>query len=325
MPPSVRRCRCLLLWILVLLSTDMLQPQAQCDAALRSEQEEKEGYETRAENQNGQDNNNMREEEEEEEFEELDDSWDEEEDDDDEESPDEEESDVDEEEWDDDDEEEWDEDELWQEGNIWDFHAHLECFGGPWQPPVFHSETAWQFLRDTYREAIEAEGSTPRTFPSSSNNNQRKNGFHVPILFHIVDEDIGRGIFAKAFIPKGTLIWKSVYAAEFQSAQEYRQFLSRLPAYLACEILQWAYTTRNSDGKHVICVDLDEGSLFNAALGDDELVVEDYNDEIAKGCEEELHASRDILPGEELRVSYKGLELGWAPLGLLPYLEQEEV
>ncbi len=75
----------------------------------------------------------------------------------------------------------------------------------------------------------------------------------------------------KALIPKGTLIWKSVYTAEFQTGQEFRQFLSRLPAHLACDILPWAYTARNSDDKHVICADLDEGSLFNGADGDDGL------------------------------------------------------
>jgi hypothetical protein len=165
---------------------------------------------------------------------------------------------------------------------------------------------------------MEAEGSTPTAFPSS-NNDQRKNGFHVPILVDIVDENIGRGVFAKAFIPKGTLIWKSVYTAEFQSGKDFRQFLSRLPVHLTCEILQWSYTARNSDEtwKHVFCVDLDEGSLFNGGEWDDALLVEDYNDEEKKGCEgQELYASRDILPGTEMRVSYGGIDVGWAPLGL---------
>jgi hypothetical protein len=290
-----------LLWSLVLLSTAGLKLQAQPDDALQCEEEEVGYYKTRAENQNGQDN--MREEEEVE-FEEVDgDSWDEKEDD--EESPDEE--------WED--EEEWDEDELWQEGKMWDIYDHLKCFEGPSQPVIIN-ETIWNFLRDTYGEAMEAEGSTPRTF-SSSNNDQRKNGFHVPILVDIVDENIGRGVFAKEFIANGTLIWETLYTAEFQSAKEYRQFLSRLPAHLVCEILQWSYTARYSDEKYVICVDLDEGSFFNGAA-DDDLSVEDYiGDKATKGCEGEERASRDILPGKEIRVSYENLGLGWAPLGLL--------
>jgi hypothetical protein len=145
------------------------------------------------------------------------------------------------------------------------------------------------------------------------------------------------------FIPKGTLIWKSTFSAEFQTGHQYRQFLKLLPDYLACDVLIWAYVynANNSEedddsndededddededeDEYVVCVDLDEGSYTNGAYADVELNAIGINDtstsnEWGSKCQAKvLFSSRDILPGEEIRCSYETLDYGWANLGLL--------
>lgn len=196
------------------------------------------------------------------------------------------------------------------------------------RPGPIHSPAVWQRLRETYRSVLSDPHLSEFPFHEPPQEGS-SSGFAIP--FHVeTTPEKGRGIYASQTIPKGALIWKSIYTAEFQDAATYRTFLSRLPPSLACDVIMWAYTRRRaSDGRVVACVDLDPASFTNDANSAQDLNMAlvpatDYHSHT--GCRLHFHAVRDIEIGEELAIDYgfsEG-EAGWVEMGLSRWEDEEE-
>jgi hypothetical protein len=148
----------------------------------------------------------------------------------------------------------------------------------------------------------------------------------------------GRGVYAKKFIPKGTMVWESTTrnTATFHSSHEYRIFAEYLmndPATrnLACDVTMWIDVMQQwqtySRYEFVICQSMDEGSLLNTVYDDagdlinivpekasDEEAMVDYRANDCYGNDQYV-ASRDIQAGEQFRIDYGG-SVGWEALGM---------
>jgi hypothetical protein len=152
-----------------------------------------------------------------------------------------------------------------------------------------------------------------------------ENSWYIPIEVKYKRPE-GRGVYAKEFIPKGTLVWESTTrnTATFHSSHDYRNFAEYLindPAthYLACDIPHWIEVQRERHphtDEFVICQTMDEAVLLNAAWDDGEsinLVPEGFIEETEKGLDHRANdcygndiyiASRDIQAGEQFRIDY---------------------
>jgi hypothetical protein len=174
----------------------------------------------------------------------------------------------------------------------------------------------WQLLRQTYVEVV---GPTRASMSLSSPSTL--SGINSPFGI-LVTSNAGRGIVADEPIKKGTIVRKSKWTAQFDRAQDYIQFLEKLPPPLACDVMEWSYarfvTVQREEA--VICVDLEPSSLINACE-----YVEDCNLGLVSGAYGDcqglvFEATRDIAAGEELLVDYSefsDLDEGWIAMGLL--------
>ena len=99
--------------------------------------------------------------------------------------------------------------------------------------------------------------------------------------------------------------------------------------------VRWVSLETAENDKHMVCVDLDEGSFtnsaddrehdYNMAVGNDDGIL--YGDPaigeegrmlLWEGCKLKFFASRDITAGEEIRADYSDFveSDGWKFLGL---------
>lgn len=189
-------------------------------------------------------------------------------------------------------------------------------------------ENEWRHMYEAYHAVVPPEeASIPRHYDHSS--------FAQPVEIHVA-AFVGRGIRATTFIPEGTLVWRPSNAAEFKRVEDLRRFLEHIMTHstkeVACDTVRWLYSSKASakENDYIICVDMDEGSLINMASTDEELNVAqtleriDDADRRVYGCQTgSLYATRDIQPGEEIRMDYSDFaegdgfwELGIDPTGL---------
>jgi hypothetical protein len=234
---------------------------------------------------------------------------------------------------DDDDEEEWnlrkqDKDwDVWKHGSNGDLYQALECpsYDNDFSDTSFeniHTVETWHTFNRIYNEVIAATKDTDLEQESTIPSTFDKHGFQFPIEIKF-QPNIGRGVFAKTDIPKGSLLYVSTNNAAFFNGQTYRNFINALPPKLACDVTIWAFVrwvsleTEEND-VHMVCVDLDEGSFvnssdddsqYNMALGNDkgtlyQEAAEEEERELWYGCKMKFWASRDIKAGEEIRASY---------------------
>lgn len=213
-------------------------------------------------------------------------------------------------------------DEVWEHGDLDEINNHLHCSDDP--RVINHSTETWKFLQSTYESIVKDESSLP---PGGF---LGLDGFYVP--YKIVEQDEEDGslvLVATKPIPKGTLIWKSIRTARFQSSKDYRQFLRQLPPALGCDVLKWAYT-RWDQHDMVACVDFDPGTFIkecNTNANDHE---HDCNLQVASprgsGCKLQFVAQRDIAAGEEFRMDYSFSEMdpGWTIFGMWRREDQDE-
>ena len=102
---------------------------------------------------------------------------------------------------------------------------------------TIHNETAWVQMRSAY---IATVGPRRSTIPGVHGS-----GMQVPYkVGHSPGR--GRGIYAMERIPKGTLVWKAEYTAAFSTGIQYRRYLASLPDAMACDMINWCYTSRVS-------------------------------------------------------------------------------
>jgi len=179
---------------------------------------------------------------------------------------------------------------------------------------TIHNETSWLHMRAAYIATVGPRQSTIKAVYGS--------GMQVPYrIGHSPGR--GRGIYATERIPKGTVVWKAEYTAAFSTGIQYRRFLASLPDVLACDMMNWCYTSKDktseSVARHIEC-DLDEASLFNSfderaeyTIGCHKSFVENYPED----CLTLVFALRDIEELEELVTDYNEFsEAEWSHFGL---------
>jgi len=231
----------------------------------------------------------------------------------------------------------------WQEFTNSDFWVFLGCDEIFKQILPIHNQSTWMLLRGVYHGIVGNSHSS--IYPLS-----HESGLRIPFnVSHASGK--GRGVFATSFVKKGDLVWNSRQTAQFSAAAGYREFLVSISRGLACDVSQWAYVKDLNTGYDgelldqakdedaevdlVISIDLDEGILINDGEhrfdqfeSEDEM--ESYSDvqnigcmpEVAElspgGCNKNLFALRDIMPGEELLCSYGDFAFGsgWKEFGL---------
>ncbi|KAG7373318.1 hypothetical protein IV203_034042 [Nitzschia inconspicua] len=135
----------------------------------------------------------------------------------------------------------------------------------------------------------------------------------------------GRGVYAKKFIPKGTLVWSSTSrnTATFLSHHDRRKFISYLTKdpetkHLVCDVRMWAdviYLANTTN--FVICETFDEAVLLNTikdkkSEGDVNLEPQslsssldnlDFDENDCYG-NDHYFTLRDIQAGEQFRIVY---------------------
>jgi len=145
----------------------------------------------------------------------------------------------------------------------------------------------------------------------------------------------GRGIFATNDIAEGSVVWKSTNTAEFRSGDAFRNFVLELSTHdkrVACDAMNWSYVVKASSAEYTICIDLDEGGMFNDGMGNaGDTNVGGINRDVEYGCNgRSLYTSRNIPAGTQLKVDYgsfvqqKWNILGvcsWGPIPPLPGCE----
>jgi len=213
-------------------------------------------------------------------------------------------------------------DPVWKTGSVRAITDFLAC---EWESKEVHQEEVWRTFNRVYNEVVGPERST---IPP----NYESNGFQIPVEIKY-SEEVGRGVFTKVPIARGDLIYVSTNNAQFHTADQYRNFLRKLPIDLACDVIIWAFSRMKSaekEDEYIACVDLDEGSFVNSApyrfhqcnmeLGTETGLLEEGEDETTTwyGCDMKFYAKRDIAANEEIRADYGDFAEphGWHEMGL---------
>jgi len=195
----------------------------------------------------------------------------------------------------------------------------------------------WKNLRKTYTSIVGANHST-LSLPLSSD----EDGFQVDVKAMVIPGK-GRGVVANQFIPKGTLVYRSLQQARFSSADaySYKKLIMSVPIEAACDLLAWiSIQTLLVDGEEPqIIIEMDRGALVNGGTEIEENMTEkqiaylveeegvanlgcnpDAAKELPGGCRLNDFALSDIQIGAELLSDYEGFSIYdkdvWESFGL---------
>ena len=196
---------------------------------------------------------------------------------------------------------------VWSDFTVSEMKNHLRCSEYYQRAEqTIHEQDAWKEMRRTYVRVVGADASTVGP-PESS-----YNGFSRP--YEVGHNSYGRGIYAKADIPKGSLVWHNIRSATFSEGMQFREFVMTLPPELGCDVLQWSYVM----DEKIYC-DLDEGSFCNDgySVGGNIDINEEVSAKFIAKAGMQLFAARDIKEGEELLCNYASFSDGdWGLFGL---------
>ncbi|CAJ1945167.1 unnamed protein product [Cylindrotheca closterium] len=175
-----------------------------------------------------------------------------------------------------------------------DIEDSREC-GEEYEFDAYRNETEWVLMRSAYIAVVGPQKATLKLTYGS--------GIKVPFrVGHSPGR--GRGVFATADIPKGTLVWQADFTATFTQGEQFRKFLSVLPDDMVCDLIMWCYTAVRTGGENVIDCDLDEGSLFNSYDELSEYNLGNQKVSFANSDLDSAFAMRDIQAGEEFITAY---------------------
>jgi len=188
--------------------------------------------------------------------------------------------------------------------DMWDILDCDDIFEAEQRP--IHNESTWAYLRGSYIASVGYHNS------SIGYDQIYGNGFapdSIIVKHHPVK---GRAVYATKPFKKGDMIWNDIYMACFEEGHHYRHFLASIPAHLACDVFEWAYSAKGSG----VCVDLDEGSLVNHA--NTIAKIQDLESGEDRPNLQGRVATRNIRAGEEILTDYSTFaeDEGWAELGL---------
>jgi len=148
------------------------------------------------------------------------------------------------------------------DASVWTFlrGAYIGTVG--YMNSTIRYETLW---RNGYDDAAAAAATNTRKDPEKHESEQQassssSSSLSPPILVQYHPQK-GRAVYANQIFQKGAVVRTKDYTACFQTGTLYRQFLVAIPPYLACDVLEWAY----SGTQYGVCVALDEGSFINHA------------------------------------------------------------
>ncbi|MBN6185526.1 SET domain-containing protein [Aneurinibacillus sp. BA2021] len=122
---------------------------------------------------------------------------------------------------------------------------------------------------------------------------------HPDTELRYIDDQIGYGVFATAFIPKGTIVWALDPLDQILEEEQVRQMIAPMKKQVE------KYSYRNQHGQYVLCWDL--GRYINHSF---------HANCIGTAYDLEL-AARDIFPGEQVTDDYGTLNVD-APFYCLP-------
>lgn len=202
---------------------------------------------------------------------------------------------------------------------MWDRLECTELFEDDRPVP---NESIWALMRGSYIGVVGPENNSMMAVVEK--NQFFGNGFKPGSVEVKHKEGRGRGVYAKEAFAVGELVWSDSYTACFNDGMSYRRFLASIPADLACDVFQWAY----SGESYGICVDLDEGSLMNHASSMDkkgkeyQWEIDDDTPNVAVSAENSSGtlyvAIQEINPGDEFLVDYGSFaqKHAWERFGL---------
>ena len=194
----------------------------------------------------------------------------------------------------------YNDDRVWSDFTASEMKKHLRCSEYyERKEQTIHDQDAWKRMRKKYVDIVGAESTIGP--PESAHN-----GFSRP--YQVGHNSYGRGIYAKADIPKGSLVWHNTRSAAFSEGMQFREFVMSLPREQGCDVLQWSYVM----DEKIYC-DLDEGSFCNDGHSDGS----NMDTSIDANAGMQLFATRDIKEGEELLCNYSSFSDGeWGLFGL---------
>lgn len=114
---------------------------------------------------------------------------------------------------------------------------------------------------------------------------------HPEIKLQFINDQIGYGIFASKFIPRGTVVWTNCKMDRLYTLKE----IENLPSQYWEVVHKYAYV--NAEGYFVLC--WDNGRYENHSCEPNTLMLNQHCD----------IAIRDIHPGEEITCDYGSLNL----------------
>lgn len=152
---------------------------------------------------------------------------------------------------------------------------------------IVHSQTVFSgILRDALRQSkLDLKQPVPEFLKEPF-----ANGMLVPYV--VRDDPVhGRGLYAMADIPKGTLVWDGAMAS-WTNARDFVAFLRYLPHNLQCDVLLWAYPEKDTTKKVILA--MDEGSYMNDGGPDDAVC----------GMDGTTTTVREVKAGEHITENY---------------------
>ena len=162
----------------------------------------------------------------------------------------------------------------------------------------------WQTLRDVYNSEVDSSFQFDDPVPPTQGYTLNENG--APPYYADLSAGKGRGLFASRDIMKGELVdgveggTKSDMV--FPSAEARVRYLLALPEPMACDVLEWTYTSQLvTGGPSVLLWRSDISSLMNSAWDDDSDANVMPKDSKSSNV---LYATRDITRGEEILMDY---------------------
>jgi len=209
-------------------------------------------------------------------------------------------------------------DELWMNSTVYQLKEYLKCEERLPKVRQPYTDETWIHLRQIYESIVGKENSTIGD-PNAVKTDAFGNIKHYSAQS---SPEIGRGVFAGQFIPKGALVYDFSRSAQFMDGISFRKFNKKIESHLACDILDWAYVqdlnerdNNNNNTDLRIIIDLDDGVLCND--GDWEDLNNGENANVGYLSLEEtpsnetwnngiraLYAKRDIQEGEEFLCHY---------------------
>lgn len=199
----------------------------------------------------------------------------------------------------------------WETLSFSEIRDGLDCRAhGRDQTKRLYGEEQWRHMRRKYNEVVDDRVKFDDPVPPTR-------GYTLldgkpPPFYARLSPGKGRGVFASRIIKRGHVVHHGdPSAVEFADAAAWRRFVFSLPRTMACDVVEWTWTQRLSEGGRLrTLMDMNIAALFNnGGEGGFNVVPKDRHSLI-------FYAARDIEKDSELLYNYDNYETNWAAVGL---------